>query len=280
MTRCPLRGSYNSRWCLSIAPVILLILICLLATDTALAATNAWGLWHRVRRGDTVWGIANRYQVSVRSILRANKIGSARRLAVGKKLFIPGVIPSQQIDGIWHTIKRGDTLWALARKHKVSVENLMHINSLKSATRLQVNTRVFIPNSNAAGFTSPLRVPLTVTSDYGYRWHPIFKRRKFHHGIDFRVKRGYHVYASKAGKVVRAAWYGGYGNVVVIEHAGGYRTWYGHLSTIRIKVGQNVRSGRVVGLSGSSGHATAPHLHFEIRWKGKSVNPFHYIRLP
>ena len=260
--------------------ITLLIFACFLTTNVAFASTKAWGLWHRVRKGDTVWGIANKYQVSVRSVLRANQIRSARRLHVGKKLFIPGVVPSQQIDGTWHRIKSGDTLWALAKKHRVSVKSLMSANNLKSATKLQVNETIFIPHSGATGFSSPLRIPLVMTSDYGYRWHPIHKKRRFHHGIDFRVKTKYRVYASKAGKVVRAGWYGGYGNVVVIEHTGGYTTWYGHLSAIRVKVGQKVRHGRVIGLSGRSGHATGPHLHFEIRWKGKSVHPANYIRIP
>jgi murein DD-endopeptidase MepM/ murein hydrolase activator NlpD len=284
MTACPPDGSLYPRWRFFIAKaqyvVTLLIFICLLTTDAAVASTKAWGLWHRVRKGDTVWEIANKYQVSIRSILRANQIASARRLSIGKKLFIPGVVSSQQIDGTWHRIKSGDTLWAFARKHHVSVKSLMHVNNLKSSTTLQVNKTIFIPNPGATGFTAPLRVPLIVTSDYGYRWHPISGKRRFHHGVDFRVKRRYRVYASKVGTVVRAGWYGGYGNVVVIKHTGGYTTWYGHLSTIRIKVGQKVRRGQVVGLSGRSGHATGPHLHFEIRWKGKSVHPANYLRMP
>lgn len=103
---------------------------------------------------------------------------------------------------------------------------------------------------------------------------------KFHHGIDLGVRPRTRVYAARSGKVIRAGWYGGYGNVVVIKHDEDYTTRYGHLSKIRVKVGQRVTPQQIIGLSGSSGHATGPHLHFEIRWKGDSVDASRYIRLP
>ena len=271
---------HSRMWRFLIHGLILLISTCLVAIDTGSASDKAWGIWHRVRSGDTVWGIADKYQVSVNSILRANQIQSARRLSVGKKLFIPRVMPSQQVDGTWYKIKKGDTLWAISRKYDVTVKSLMYVNKLRSATRLKVNTEVFIPNPDAVGFHTPMRIPLTVSSGYGYRRHPISRTRKFHHGVDLRAKLGTRVYAAKPGRIVRAGWCGGYGNVVVIEHGGGYTTWYGHLSTIWARVGKRVRRGQVIGLSGSSGHATGPHLHFEVRWKDKSVDASRYVQIP
>jgi len=243
-------------------------------------ADKAWGQWHRIRRGDTVWGIANRYQVSVEAILRANRIASVKRLPVGGDLFIPGLVPSEETDGIWHKIRKGDTLWDISRANGVTVKTLMHVNKLRSATRLQVGTTLFVPSPNTTGFRSPLPVALEVTSSYGYRLHPISRKRAFHHGVDFRARPGTRVYAAKSGKVARSGWYGGYGNVVVIEHPGEYATWYGHLSKIWVKAGQTVKRGQVVGTSGSSGYATGPHLHFEIRWKDKSVDAVPYLSMP
>ena len=78
---------------------------------------------------------------------------------------------------------------------------------------------------------------------------------------------------------MRAGWDPGYGNIVVVEHFGGYKTVYGHLSIIYVKVGQRMKKGQVLALTGNSGYSTGPHLHFEIRWKDKSVDPRRYIRL-
>ncbi len=281
MLRCSSSAGLYSRPRLSFTSAIVTILIFFYSTDVTLAATSqAWGLWHNVRKGDTVSGIARKYNVSVRSIYSANRIHSPRRLNIGRKLFIPGVAPSQRIDGNWYKVKTGDTLYGIGRKHNVSWRSIMSANpKLKSPHMIQPKQKFFIPNPHAIGFKAPLHSRLTVTSDYGYRRHPISKRLKFHHGTDFRAKSRTLVYASKSGRVVRAKWDRGYGRVVVIEHTGGYTTWYGHLSAIRVKAGQKVKREQVIGLSGSSGHATGPHLHFEIRWKGKSVDSSRYIQM-
>jgi murein DD-endopeptidase MepM/ murein hydrolase activator NlpD len=101
----------------------------------------------------------------------------------------------------------------------------------------------------------------------------------FHHGVDLRAYSGTRVYAAQAGKVIFVGWMGGYGKLVIIKHDNQYTTRYGHLSKIKVNHGQKVRDGTVIGLSGSTGYVTGPHLHFEIRYKGKSTNPMKYIRV-
>ena len=100
-----------------------------------------------------------------------------------------------------------------------------------------------------------------------------------HEGIDFRAATGTRVYASRAGKVIFAGRKGGYGKVVGIEHEDDFTTWYGHLSRIRVKNGQWVSQGKVIGLSGNTGISTGPHLHFEIRYKGRSEKPTQYLTI-
>jgi murein DD-endopeptidase MepM/ murein hydrolase activator NlpD len=280
MTISQQRHSHSLGWLLTLWSLLPAVLALLLLISISSASEEELGTWHRIRKGETLWRIANQYQVSVESILDANQIQSARRLLVGEELFIPGVVPSSDIDGDWYTIQKGDTLWKLSQKYNVTVKTLMYVNKLKSATRLRVGAEILIPNPEAVGFNPPMRIPLIVTSGYGYRWHPISRKRSFHHGVDLRAQPGTRVYAAKLGRVIRAERYGGYGNVVVIQHLGEYTTWYGHLSKIWVKAGQTVRRGQAIGLSGSSGYATGPHLHYELRWKNKSVDASRYIPVP
>ncbi len=131
----------------------------------------------------------------------------------------------------------------------------------------------------ATGFIWPLRGP--ITSPFGYRIHPIFKTRIFHSGIDIGVPMGTPVKASNAGKVIYVGWYGGYGKVVIIDH-GQYNgkaisTLYAHLSSYNVSVGQKVSQGQKIGNAGSTGYSTGPHLHFEVRVRGKVQNPLNYI---
>lgn len=129
------------------------------------------------------------------------------------------------------------------------------------------------------GFIRPLGGP--ITSPFGYRVHPIFNTRKFHSGIDIGAAMGTPIKASNSGKVIMAGWYGGYGKVVIIDH-GVVRgqpitTLYGHMSTINVSQGQQVKQGQVIGKVGTTGYSTGPHCHFEVRVKGQPRNPLNYI---
>jgi len=258
--------------------VIVTVLFSLVVADQPIASAKSSGIWHRVRKGDTVWDIARKYKVPHNAILKANQIQSEKRIHIGKKLFIPGGLPEHKY-GTWYRVKHGDTLSRIAVNHGIPVSNLVWRNRLKSADYLQANQKIFIPNLHPSNFAPPMRIKLVLTSGYGYRRHPILKKRMFHYGLDFRARKGTRVYASKSGKVIRSGWRSGYGNYVLIKHAEGFETLYGHLYIIRVKNKQHVKQGQIIALSGNTGRSTGPHLHFEIRKNGKNVNPIHYLNL-
>lgn len=110
-----------------------------------------------------------------------------------------------------------------------------------------------------------------ITSPYGMRWG------KLHKGIDIGSPMGAKIVASNQGKITTSAYNSSYGNYVIINHGGGYMTVYAHLSKRLVSVGQYVAKGQTIGLCGSTGHSTGPHLHFEIRVNGTAVNPRKYV---
>ena len=114
-------------------------------------------------------------------------------------------------------------------------------------------------------------------SGYGIRLHPVHKVKKFHKGIDFTAPKGTAIQATGNGVVKRVEKKKrGYGHNVVIDHGYGYTTLYAHMATIDVKKGQKVTKGQKIGEIGSTGTSTAPHLHYEVRIKGKAVNPIDY----
>ena len=121
----------------------------------------------------------------------------------------------------------------------------------------------------------PMHIPIKVTAKFGYRIHPILNRKKFHKGIDLRAPRRTKVYATADGvvKYIQDKNKGTFGRVVHIQHNYGFETLYGHLRFTRVKVGDVVRKGQLIALSGNSGQSTGPHLHYEIRHAGKILDP-------
>lgn len=113
-------------------------------------------------------------------------------------------------------------------------------------------------------------------SAFGRRFHPIDHVWKMHTGVDLTAPRGTPVHASGDGIVARAGVAGGYGNHIRINHGYGYLTLYGHLSKILVRPGQRVKRGDIIGLVGSTGKSTCPHLHYEVRINGKWVNPINF----
>jgi len=127
-------------------------------------------------------------------------------------------------------------------------------------------------------FGFPLKSSYRNTSGYGWRKHPTSGKMRMHDGADYASKTGTPIYATGEGVVVHAGWAGGYGRVIKIRHAMGFETRYAHLSKIRVKKGQRVSRGDRIGDMGNSGRSTGPHLHYEVRIGGKSVNPTTYIK--
>ncbi|KQW28640.1 hypothetical protein ASE36_09055 [Rhizobium sp. Root274] len=116
-----------------------------------------------------------------------------------------------------------------------------------------------------------------ITSRFGNRPDPFFGGLAMHAGIDFRTPTGTEIRTTGAGKVVAAGQSGGYGNMVEIDHGLGISTRYGHMSRVLVKVGDEVATGDVIGLSGSTGRSTGPHLHYEIRRNGDAVDPMQFL---
>jgi len=127
-------------------------------------------------------------------------------------------------------------------------------------------------------FAWPAPGYFTVTSPFGMRLHPILKVQKMHTGIDLRVPSKSKVVAANAGKVIMSGWYGGYGNVIMIDHGGEIVTLYGHNSSLVVKNGSYVKKGQLIAYSGSTGNSTGPHVHFEVRVNGKYVNPMAWLK--
>ena len=112
-----------------------------------------------------------------------------------------------------------------------------------------------------------------VSSPFGERFHPVLGSRRMHSGVDVAARYGAPIVAAADGRVVSAGWSGGYGRQVAIEHSGGVRTSYSHMSSIAAAPGVPVRQGQVIGYVGSSGLSTGPHLHYEVFKDGRKVNP-------
>jgi len=124
-----------------------------------------------------------------------------------------------------------------------------------------------------------LKRKLEYLSGFGYRKHPVFKILKIHTGIDFGAPTGTTVHATGNGKVVRVEFKkNGYGRNIIINHGYDYKTLYAHLSKVDVKVGQEVKRGQIIGRVGSTGTSTAPHLHYEVIYKKKKINPLPFCR--
>ena len=128
-------------------------------------------------------------------------------------------------------------------------------------------------NGKKLPYIRPTQGP--VTSGYGWRYLNGYP--DFHPGVDIANAIGTPIVASNCGVVDEAGWRGGYGNYTCINHGGGIETCYGHQSAIEVKVGQTVKQGQVIGLMGSTGRSTGPHVHFEFRINGPTVDPTYYV---
>ena len=117
-----------------------------------------------------------------------------------------------------------------------------------------------------------------LSSSFGSRKHPIKKVSRHHDGVDPAAPKDSPVRAIKAGTIVYADPYGGYGKLVVVQHTDGMTTHYGHLNSIKAQPGKYVKAGEIIGAVGSTGHSTGPHLHLEFRKNGKALNPQIFLK--
>lgn len=119
----------------------------------------------------------------------------------------------------------------------------------------------------------PIKKPQRISSGFGMRYHPVYKRRKFHTGIDIPESKGTPVYATGNGIVTRKGYCSGYGNFIEIEHAGGFRSFYAHLSKTVVNIGDSVSISQQIGCVGNTGVSTGSHLHYEVRKGKRFLNP-------
>jgi len=162
---------------------------------------------------------------------------------------------------------------ALAEEEKTSQEVARKIREIQA--KLNKNKK---SKYTGGVFTWPAPGYERITSEYGYRIHPILKTKKLHTGIDIGAPSGASVVAAAGGTVTHAGWLGAYGNAILIEHGGNITTLYGHLSSISVKVGDTVEKGDKIGKVGSTGLSTGPHLHFEVRVNGDPTSPWSYFK--
>jgi murein DD-endopeptidase MepM/ murein hydrolase activator NlpD len=174
---------------------------------------------------------------------------------------------------------RRDKRSTLANVHEDKQEALGHMEDLL-AESAELSARIrssqgsaIVPGptgpASAAGFIWPVHGVLT--SGFGWRWG------RMHEGIDLAVASGTPVVAAASGTVIVAGWMGGYGNLVVIDHGNGLATAYGHNTSVTVGYGQTVAQGQLIAYSGSTGHSTGPHVHFEVRVNGSPVDPLGYL---
>lgn len=116
-----------------------------------------------------------------------------------------------------------------------------------------------------------------ISSPFGWRYHPVLRKKKLHNGQDIAVPSGTRVLAADGGVVLVSGWQGGYGNFVAIDHGNGISTCYGHNSRLLVRVGDKVQKGQTIAISGSTGLSTGPHVHFEVRRNGSPINPLPYL---
>jgi len=125
---------------------------------------------------------------------------------------------------------------------------------------------------------SPVSVIFSLGDGLKFRpVHPVLGTPRMHNGQDFEVPSGTEVYATGDGSVIESGWDGGFGNCIVIDHGYGLKTVYGHLSSIKVPKGMNVKRGDLIGISGSTGQSTGPHLHYQVEQSGQHMNPVNFF---
>ncbi len=255
---------------------------------------------YTVQPGDTVFGIAEKFGLSPYTIVWSNMEtlqGAPWLLQPGLTLDIPPV------DGAYHTVQEGETVESIAADYDVEPEALYNMwNDIRPGQPLREGQRLVIPGgvgddfdwepppprvtvasaSYSSGFCGNVNVsgpgangwfilPTGSTSVSGWYFHD--PRNPRHIGLDYRCYLDDPIYAADNGVVIFAGWGGGYGNLVKIDHGNGYITYYAHLDAIYVQCGQSIYQGQVVGLCGTTGWSTGPHLHYEIRFNGVPQDP-------
>jgi murein DD-endopeptidase MepM/ murein hydrolase activator NlpD len=259
---------------------------------------------YTVQEGDTISEIAENLGIRVEDIRKANPTISIDDISIGQELSlvvpryvinikqityktseekIPFDITYEDTSGLYKGESKVKTSGAEGRKlvktEIVSINGILEETKVtgekvleKPKAEIALRGTKVRPRTIATGvFSNPSRGSLT--SRFGERWS------RQHIGIDIGVPRGTPNKAADGGVVIFAGRDGTYGKLIIISHENGYTTYYAHNNTIKVKKGQRVAKGQVIGTAGSTGRATGPHLHFEVRKNGVPVNPLKYIHM-
>lgn len=247
---------------------------------------------YTVKGGDSVSTIAAEFEISVSTILWENNLSAYSIIRPGDVL---DILPQS---GITHKVASGENISSLAKKYDVEEDSIITANKLAVDAPLTIGEKLFIPGGQKVSYStyaptiytgisvirdivkSPDASPApankmnwpTVGSQITqyYSWR--------HHGLDIANKIGTPIYAADAGTIESIGWGTGYGNQIVIDHGGGKKTRYAHLSKFFVEKGQTVDKGETIAAMGSTGWSTGPHLHFEVIINGQKYNPLNYIQ--
>lgn len=249
---------------------------------------------HTVQPGDTISTIAEEYGISTNTILWANNLSKYSIIKPGEDLTI---LPRT---GILYTVKSGDNLSSIAAKYKIAINDIAEANDIVSENQLTINQDLIIPDAapipvvqrsaptpqlaNINTIFSSSAKTYTGSGSGEWVWPtPQCKRITQYYWLNHRAldigchSQQHDIVATKAGRVEHAGWSNGYGYNVVINHGGGVKSRYGHMSRMDVKVGEQVEQGQVLGKIGSTGNSTGPHVHFEIMFGSQKVNPLTYL---
>lgn len=248
-------------------------------------------LEYEVKSGDTVGGIAEKFGISADTVRWENNLILAGNIKPGQALKI---LP---VSGIRHKVARGETIFSIAKKYNAYAQAVVDFpfNTFmdNETFALSVGQDLIVPDGEKPNVIpqSPTRYVAQRTPDAGavsatgsWAWPiggVITQRFAWYHtGVDIATALGTSVIAADSGRIIVAGWpdNSGYGNRVVIDHGNGYQSLYAHLSRVDVVVGQTVARGAQIGLEGSTGRSTGPHLHFEIRKSGSRLNPLQFLR--
>ncbi|MBT9133751.1 MAG: Murein DD-endopeptidase MepM [Firmicutes bacterium] len=174
-------------------------------------------------------------------------------------------------------LNRGTSLAATILRTQQNIEEIKEAIPETEESLQDLERKVELQRRREAATPSLWPTSGDVTSGFGRRRSPFGGSWEHHEGVDIAAPRGTSVFAAANGIVRVAGWNGGYGNVVFIDHGFGMSTVYAHLHRISVRVGQQVTKGQQVGLVGSTGRSTAPHLHYEVRVNGQAVNPLRFL---
>jgi murein DD-endopeptidase MepM/ murein hydrolase activator NlpD len=234
---------------------------------------------YTIARNDTLDGIARRFNISLDTLISINGIADVRRLQVGAALKVPN------IDGIVYKVQRGDNLSSIASRNNTTLLDLVDANDLASHT-INPGQILFIPGARLSSYDLKKALgtlviwPVSgrISSSFGYRNNPFTGIRQFHNGLDIVAPVNTPVKAAMDGRVAETGYSAIFGNFVIMTHAGSYQTLYAHLNRIDVRAGQIMSQGSSLGLLGSTGYSTGPHLHFGVFKSGTPTDPLRLLR--